>query len=67
MPGFACKSWPLIVRRRALPAVKRTIKAQIAILIRQGLSQGDPLVQLNGTAIAQMKSLVGASLEKRLK
>jgi len=38
-----------------------------ALLIRQGLSQGDRLVQLNGTAIAQMKSLVGASLEKRLK
>ena len=38
-----------------------------ALLIRQGMSQGDRLVQLNGTAIAQMKSLVGASLGKRLK
>jgi len=28
----AKSSWPLIVRRRALPAVKRTIKAQIAIV-----------------------------------
>ena len=37
-----------------------------ALLIRQGLSQGDRLVQLNAAAIAQMKSLVGASLAKRL-
>jgi hypothetical protein len=38
-----------------------------ALLIRQGLAQGDRLVQLNGTAIVQMKSLLGASLAKRLK
>jgi hypothetical protein len=31
MPGFACKSWPLIARRRALLAVKRAIKAQFYI------------------------------------
>jgi hypothetical protein len=37
-----------------------------ALLIRQGLAQGDRLMQLNGTAIAQMKSLLGASLGKRL-
>jgi hypothetical protein len=38
-----------------------------ALLIRQGLAQGDRLMQLNGTAIAQMKSLLGAALGKRLK
>jgi hypothetical protein len=38
-----------------------------ALLIRQGLPQGDRLIQLNGTAIAQMKSLLNASLAKGLK
>ncbi|MDF9825953.1 hypothetical protein M2447_000029 [Ereboglobus sp. PH5-10] len=38
-----------------------------ALLIRQGLSQSERLVQLNTTAIAQMKSLLGASGLKRLK
>ena len=38
-----------------------------ALLIRQGLPQGDRLMQLNGTAITQMKSLLGASGMKRLK
>jgi hypothetical protein len=38
-----------------------------ALLIRQGLSQGERLTQLNITAITQMKSLVGGSLTKRLK
>jgi hypothetical protein len=38
-----------------------------ALLIRQGLPQGERLIQLNSTAITQMKSLVGASLNKRLK
>ena len=38
-----------------------------ALLIRQGLSQRERLIQLNGTAITQMKSLVGAALTKRLK
>jgi hypothetical protein len=37
-----------------------------ALLIRQGLPQGERLIQLNSTAITQMKSLVGASLPKRL-
>jgi len=37
-----------------------------ALLIRQGLSQSERLVQLNSTAITQMKSLLGASLNKRL-
>jgi hypothetical protein len=37
------------------------------LLIRQGLSQGERLTQLNGTAITQMKSLIGASLTKRLR
>jgi hypothetical protein len=37
-----------------------------ALLIRQGLPQNERLVQLNSTAITQMKSLVGASLQKRL-
>jgi hypothetical protein len=37
-----------------------------ALLIRQGLPQSERLIQLNGTAITQMKSLVGASLQKRL-
>jgi len=38
-----------------------------ALLIRQELSQSERLVQLNSTAITQMKSLLGASLTKRLK
>jgi len=37
-----------------------------ALLIRQGLPQSERLMQLNSTAITQMKSLVNASLEKRL-
>jgi hypothetical protein len=37
-----------------------------ALLIRQGLPQGERLVQLNATAITQMKSLVDAALTKRL-
>jgi hypothetical protein len=38
-----------------------------ALLIRQSLSQSERLVQLNSTAITQMKSLVDASLTKKLK
>ena len=38
-----------------------------ALLIRQSLPQGERLVQLNNTAITQMKSLIGASFTKRLK
>ena len=38
-----------------------------ALLIRQGLTQSERLMQLNSTAITQMKSLVNASLTKRLK
>ena len=37
-----------------------------ALLIRQGLSQSERLIQLNSTAITQMKSLMGAGLQKRL-
>ncbi|MDR1736566.1 MAG: KilA-N domain-containing protein, partial [Oscillospiraceae bacterium] len=37
-----------------------------ALLIRQGLPQGERLLQLNGTAITQMKSLVGAARLERL-
>ena len=37
-----------------------------ALLIRQGLPQGERLMQLNSAAITQMKSLVGGSLSKRL-
>jgi len=37
-----------------------------ALLIRQGLAQGDRLVQLNSTAITQMKSLVANGVKKRL-
>ena len=37
-----------------------------ALLIRQGMSQAERLVQLNSTAIAQMKSLVGISSVKKL-
>lgn len=38
-----------------------------ALLIRQGLTQSERLIQLNSTAIAQMKSLVGGTLTKQLK
>ena len=37
-----------------------------ALLIRQGLPQGERLMHLNATAITQMKSLVGADLQKKL-
>ena len=37
-----------------------------ALLIRQGLLQNERLIQLNNTAITQMKSLVNASVQKRL-
>ena len=37
-----------------------------ALLIRQGLPQSERLIQLNNTAITQMKSLISASLTKRL-
>jgi hypothetical protein len=37
-----------------------------ALLIRQGLPQKDRLIQLNNTAITQMKSLVDATLVKKL-
>ena len=37
-----------------------------ALLIRQGLPQKERLIQLNSTAITQMKSLVNASVQKRL-
>jgi hypothetical protein len=37
-----------------------------ALLIRQGLPQSERLIQLNSTAITQIKSLIGASLPKRL-
>jgi hypothetical protein len=46
--------------------VLSNIESINALLIRQGLSQSDRLRQLNNTAILQMKSLVGASLQKRL-
>jgi hypothetical protein len=38
-----------------------------ALLIRQGLPQRERLMQLNGAAITQMKSLIAASLAKRLR
>ena len=37
-----------------------------AMLIRQGLPQSERLIQLNTTAITQMKALVNTSLKKRL-
>lgn len=38
-----------------------------ALLLEQGLSSKERLKQLNSTAIAQMKTLIGAQLQKRLK
>jgi hypothetical protein len=38
-----------------------------AVLIHQGLTQSDRLIQLNKIAISQMKSLVGNKNIKRLK
>jgi len=38
-----------------------------ALLIRQGLPQGERLVQLNNTAITQMKSLTANTITKQLK
>jgi len=46
--------------------VLSNIESINALLIRQGLPQSDRLIRLNNTAIVQMKSLVGASLQKRL-
>jgi len=37
-----------------------------ALLIRQGLAQGERLVQLNSTAIVQMRSLVNNREMKKL-
>ena len=37
-----------------------------ALLIQQGLPPSERLIQLNNTAITQMKSLVNTSLTKRL-
>jgi hypothetical protein len=37
-----------------------------ALLIRQGLSQSERLIQLNSTTITQMKSLIGGMLTKHL-
>jgi len=47
--------------------VLSNIESINALLIQNGLSQADRLVQLNDTAITQMKSLVNASIQKRLK
>lgn len=38
-----------------------------ALLIRQGLTQNDRLIQLNKTAITQMKSLLESNTMKKLK
>jgi hypothetical protein len=38
-----------------------------ALLIRQGLSQNERLIQLNKVAITQMKSLTESNFTKRLK
>ena len=46
--------------------VLSNIESINALLIRQGLPQKERLIQLNTTAITQMKSLVRASLTKRL-
>ena len=47
--------------------VLSNIESINALLIRQGMSQGDRLIQLNSVAITQMKSLVGKDLATRLK
>ncbi|HEX7847362.1 MAG TPA: KilA-N domain-containing protein [Chitinophagaceae bacterium] len=47
--------------------VLSNMEAINALLIEQGLSQGERLVQLNKVAIAQMKSLVESSAMKKLK
>jgi len=46
--------------------VLSNIESINALLIRQGIDSHDRLIQLNNTAIIQMKSLVDASLTKRL-
>jgi hypothetical protein len=38
-----------------------------AVLIHQGLSQSERIIQLNKIAITQMKSLIGSKQLKRLK
>ena len=38
-----------------------------ALLIRQGLTQTERLIQLNKVAISQMKSLLDSNLVKKLK
>jgi hypothetical protein len=38
-----------------------------ALLIRQGLTQNERLIQLNKTAITQMKSLLESNTMKKLK
>ena len=46
--------------------VLSNIESINAQLIRQGLLQSERLIQLNTTAITQMNSLVGVSIQKRL-
>jgi hypothetical protein len=38
-----------------------------ALLIKQGLTQSERLIQLNKVAITQMKSLIGSKAIKKLK
>lgn len=47
--------------------VLSNIESINALLIRNGIPQAERLVQLNKTAITQMKSLVDASIPKKLK
>ena len=46
--------------------VLSNIESINALLIRQGIEQRERLIQLNNTAIIQMKSIVDASLTKKL-
>ena len=47
--------------------VLSNIKGINSVLIHQGLAQNERLLQLNGIAITQMKSLMGNNNLKRLK
>jgi hypothetical protein len=47
--------------------VLSNLESIIAVLIHQGLSQSERLIQLNKIAITQMKSLIGSKQLKRLK
>jgi hypothetical protein len=58
---------PILLIIKILKIKVQTMESINALLIRQGLPQGERLVQLNATAITQMRSLLqNSKLQKKL-